>query len=151
MEFAITARSRADDSYYISAWGQTMLATYGWVILGAIFGAVSRFFFTHLSSEISKHHGFPYGTLFVNVTGSLLAGFVLAYTTSNGSNDRWRLLLVVGFCGAYTTFSGYAFETMAYLREARYGLMLLNVAANNISCFVSVIGGIFIANAVSRR
>ena len=118
-----------------------MARTYLIVAIGAIFGATSRFFFTHISSELSSHHGFPYGTLFVNVLGSLFAGYVLEHTPG----DNWRLFLVVGFCGAFTTFSTFAWETIAYVREGHYGLATLNVVGNNLLCLGSIVAGVFIA------
>ena len=67
---------------------------------------------------------FPYGTLFINVTGSLIVGFFMIWTTERVLVDpRWRLLVVVGFCGAFTTFSSYAFETMAYFEQGQWLLM----------------------------
>ena len=79
--------------------------------LGAVLGAIARFTVTHFSSELSHHHRFPYGTLAVNIVGSFLAGFVLAYTQRNGHDDIVRIALVTGFCGAFTTFSAFAYET----------------------------------------
>ncbi len=53
------------------------------VAVGAIFGALARFLITHLSSELSHHHGFPYGTLAVNVVGCLIVGYVLTWTSDH--------------------------------------------------------------------
>ena len=110
------------------------------VAAGAVLGACARFFFTHLSSELSHHHGFPYGTLFVNVLGSLLAGFFLA-STQPEADSRSRLLVIVGFCGAFTTFSTFAFESMDYFQAGAYGRMALNVALNNVLCLAGILGG----------
>lgn len=118
-----------------------MPRTYLLIALGAILGACARFFCTHLSSQLSDHHGFPYGTLFVNVAGSLVAGYVLEYTPG----DNWRLFLVVGFCGAFTTFSTFAWETVDYLRQGQYGLATINAVANNLLCLASVVAGVFVA------
>jgi CrcB protein len=115
---------------------------YLWISIGAVLGACARFAVTHYSSTKTAHHGFPYGTLFVNVTGSLLAGFVLAYAAGRVPLDsRWRLLLVTGFCGAYTTFSAFAFETMGYAQEGRWGLFALNFLLNNGLCLAAVMVG----------
>ena len=86
---------------------------YLWIALGAVVGASARYF---LSSHIARlfSSSFPYGTLLINITGSLLLGFFLVWTSERVLIDpRWRLLIAIGFCGSYTTFSSYAFETFA--------------------------------------
>jgi CrcB protein len=115
------------------------------ISLGAIFGALARFAITHLSSELSHHHGFPYGTLIVNVTGSFLAGFVLAYTHRNGHDDLVRIALVTGFCGAYTTFSAFAYETVDYLRQGATLTVVINIVANNVLSLGAAVGGLLLA------
>src|SRR4051812_2150372 len=99
--------------------GVTMLQNIFAISVGAIFGALARFAITHFSSEISYHHGFPYGTIIVNVLGSFLAGFVLAFTHRNVHDDIIRLALVTGFCGAFTTFSAFAYESVDYLHQGQ--------------------------------
>ncbi len=86
------------------------------ISLGAIVGANARYF---LSRFAVKELGpvFPYGTLIINVLGSMVVGFFVIWTTERVLADpRWRLLVVVGFCGSFTTFSSYAFESMSFLR-----------------------------------
>src|SRR5687767_10186517 len=87
--------------------GEKMLQSILLVAAGASIGAVARFLFTHFSSEISHHHGFPYGTLLVNILGSFLVGYILSWSADHG-HDRWRLLAATGFCGGFTTFSAFA-------------------------------------------
>jgi CrcB protein len=118
-----------------------MLENILYVAAGAIVGALARFFVTHLSSELSNHHGFPYGTLAVNVVGSFIVGYVLTWTADH-DHDRWRLLMATGFCGAFTTFSAFAYESMAYWHEGRHALFILNVAVNNALCLAAVTLGI---------
>ena len=111
------------------------------VAAGAIVGAILRFLITHLSSTLSHHHGFPYGTLVVNVVGCVLVGYILTWTADH-EHDRWRLLMATGFCGAFTTFSAFAYESMAYWHEGRFGTFALNIAANNVLCLLATIAGI---------
>ncbi len=88
-----------------------------WVGLGGFLGANARYL---LGGFISERWGavFPYGTFVINITGSFILGFFMAY-----AQDRpWvepgaRLLFAVGFVGAYTTFSTFEYETMRLLQE----------------------------------
>ena len=114
--------------------------------IGAIFGAILRFLITHYSSELSHHHGFPYGTLLVNVLGSLLVGYVLTWSADH-EHDYWRLFAATGFCGAFTTFSAFAYESLAYWHEGRIGAFLVNLMLNNVLCVLAVAAGIRLHNA----
>src|ERR1700736_2403623 len=118
-----------------------MLASLLWGALGAIFGALARFLVTHFSSELSHHHGFPYGTLAVNVVGCVIVGYVLTWTADH-EHGPWRLLMATGFCGAFTTFSAFAYENMAYWHKGRIGHFLLNLMLTNVLCMFSVMLGI---------
>jgi CrcB protein len=114
--------------------------------IGAVLGALGRFAITHFSSELSHHHGFPYGTLIVNFTGSFLAGFVLAYTARNAHDDVVRIALVTGFCGAYTTFSAFAFESVEYLLKGALVLLVANIVLNNVLALGAALAGIALAH-----
>lgn len=117
-----------------------------YVAIGAIVGALARFFITNLSSKLSHHHGFPYGTLIVNVIGCFIVGYVLTLT-ANHAQDHWRLLAATGFCGAFTTFSAFAYESLAYWHDGRVGTFLLNIGLNNILCLLAVGLGVWLHNA----
>ena len=119
-----------------------MLENLLYVTLGAILGGILRFLITHYSFEFSQNHGFPYGTLIVNVLGCLLVGYILTWSADH-SHDRWRLFAATGFCGAFTTFSAFAYESMAYWQEGRPLLFALNLLLNNLLCLMAVVGGIY--------
>jgi CrcB protein len=92
---------------------------------------------------------FPYGTLIINVSGSFILGFFLIWTAERVLVDpRWRLLVAVGFCGGFTTFSSYAFETVAYFEQGQWLLMTTNVLANNLLCLGGALAGMALARVL---
>jgi CrcB protein len=121
---------------------------YLWIAVGAVVGASARYF---LSGLIARNFSttFPYSTLLINMTGSLVLGFFLVYSTDRVLLDpRWRLLVAVGFCGSYTTFSSYAFESFALLEQGQWLLVGLNALASNVLCLVAVLAGAALARGL---
>src|SRR5260370_36573557 len=81
------------------------LANYFWIALGAVVGASARYFLNTLIAR-NFSSAFPYGTLLINITGSLVLGFFLVFSIERSLLDpRCCLLLAIGFCGSYTPFS----------------------------------------------
>ena len=118
------------------------------ISIGAILGANARWIISRHAARILGPT-FPYGTLFINVTGSFVVGFFMIWATQRVLVDpRWRLLIVVGFCGAFTTFSSFAFETMAYFEQGQWLLMFTNFASNNLLCLGAAMAGMALARAV---
>lgn len=118
------------------------------ISLGAIAGANARYL---LSRYAAKTLGafFPCGTLIINVVGSLVVGFFVIWTSERVLADpRWRLLVVVGFCGAFTTFSSYAFESMAYFEQGQWLLMATNIVSNNLLCLAAALAGMALARVL---
>ena len=118
------------------------------ISVAAILGANLRYM---LGRAAAREFGpvFPYGTLIINVLGSFIVGLFVIWTTQRVLADpRWRLLVVVGFCGSFTTFSGYAFETMAFFEQGQWGLMLANIFSNNLLCLAAVLAGMALARAL---
>src|SRR6266852_5541364 len=118
------------------------------ISLGAIVGANARYFISRYAAQVLGPV-FPYGTLIINVVGSLIVGFFVIWTSERVLIDpRWRLLVVVGFCGAFTTFSSYAFESMAYFEQGQWALMVANVLSNNLLCLGAVLVGMALARVL---
>ena len=118
---------------------------YLWIALGAIVGASARYFLSGYAAKIFLS-AFPYGTLIVNISGSLVLGFFLIWTGERVLVDpRWRLLIAIGFCGSYTTFSSYAFESFALLEQGQWLGLAVNVVASNTLCLAAVIAGAALA------
>jgi len=126
----------------------TPLSNYLWIALGAIVGASARYFLSLLISR-NLASAFPYATLFINITGSLILGFFLIFSTERALLDpRWRLLIAVGFCGSYTTFSSYAFESFALLEQGQWLMSGINILGSNVLCLAAVLAGAALARGL---
>ena len=118
------------------------------ICLGAMVGANARYFISRYAAQLLGPV-FPYGTLFINVVGSLIVGFFVVWTSERVLVDpRWRLLVVVGFCGSLTTFSSYGFETMAYFERGQWLLTLTNIVTNNLLCLAGAGAGMALAKVL---
>ena len=118
------------------------------ISLGAIVGANLRYWMSRSAVRLLGPV-FPYGTLSINVLGSFVLGFFLVWTSERVLVDpRWRLLIAVGFCGGYTTFSSYAYETMAFFEQGQWTLMAMNFLANNLLACAAVVGGMALARVL---
>lgn len=118
---------------------------YLWICLGAVVGASLRYFVGgFVAKEIPAT--FPYGTLLINITGSFILGFFLIWIGERVLVDpHWRLLVAIGFCGSYTTFSSYAFETFALGEQGQWLLFGLNLVLSNLFCLAAVLAGAVLA------
>ena len=115
------------------------------VAVGGAAGAVGRFLVYRVSAA---HLGaaFPYGTLIVNVVGSLILGIVAGLSASRmGLPPAIQLAAGVGFCGAFTTFSTFAVDT---LNRESLGMGLLNVTLNNVLSIAAAAIGLYLTTTV---
>lgn len=118
------------------------------ISLGAIVGANLRYFLALYVFRLTGSD-FPLGTLVINMTASFLLGLFLIWTTERVLADpRWRVFFAVGFCGGYSTYSSYAFETFALFEKGQFGLAALNFAATNAVCFIAVALGAVLARSL---
>ena len=118
------------------------------ISVAAIVGANLRYLLSRLAAR-ELGPVFPYGTPFINIVGSFIVGFFVIWTTQRVLLDpRWRLLVVIGFCGSFTTFSSYAFETMAYFEQGQWGLMFANILSSNLLCLGGALAGMALARAL---
>ena len=114
--------------------------------IGGFIGANVRYWVAGWAIE---HFGrlFPWGTLIINFTGSALLGVFLAWAGNRSTLDpRVRLLVAVGFFGAYTTFSTYANETVTLLQAGDWAGVLGNVLGSNLLCILGAIVGVAIGS-----
>lgn len=116
------------------------------VSLGAALGGSLRYW---LSNYVYKFlpATFPFGTLIINALGSFILGFVMFYFNEREMiGHQTRLFLTVGFCGGFTTFSTFSFETVNLLKDAQYLSAALNVCLSMLLC----LGGVFLAYIISK-
>jgi CrcB protein len=114
-------------------------------IAGAL-GTLSRYGLSGLTQRLTGA-GFPYGTLLVNVLGSLLIGFLMQLGLSTDIIPRsLRIAATIGFMGAFTTFSTFSYETVRYLQDGAWLLASLNIVANLALCLT----GTFIGLALGK-
>jgi CrcB protein len=127
--------------------GVLFVQTFLLISAGAIAGANLRYVIGQSVARFAP--GLPYGTLLINISGSFLLGFFMIWTTERVLADpRWRLLIAVGFCGGYTTFSSYAYETLALFEQGHWALSALNIAATNILCLIAALAGAMLARTI---
>lgn len=113
------------------------------VALGGGLGAALRYSVgLWLASKLGPN--FPWGTFFVNVTGSFVIGVVLAMVASGQLSSEARLFLAVGLMGGYTTFSSYSYETLTMVSEGRIFPALVNVFGQLALGFVAVYVGVVV-------
>jgi len=100
--------------------------------IGGILGANARYL---VSVWAARRIGasFPYGTMIVNLSGSFVLGIMATAIVGRVvSEPEVRLLVSVGFLGAYTTFSTFAFESVSLIRRRAYALATVNVLASTV-------------------
>ena len=119
-----------------------------WVGIGGALGSIARYLVAY-AIEWRQPTGFPYATLLVNTSGSLVLGFLMNYwIASNTLSAELRLLLTVGFCGGYTTFSSFGYETVRLLEAGNYRSAILNVVFNVGLSLAATFGGFAIARSI---
>ena len=118
------------------------------VASGAAMGGLARYY---LAGIIQQHAGpdFPVGTLVINITGSFILGFIMRYALQSGAvSPEMRALLTTGFCGGYTTFSTFSYETALLLEDGAYGRAALYVGASVLISLLGTILGFVAAQRV---
>lgn len=127
---------------------KALLSEVLWIGLGGFLGANARYLVNRAALSWLGP-GYPYGTLAVNFSGSLLLGFFLVWTTERVLADyHLRLLIAIGFCGAYTTFSSFSFETLKLFEQGHYWLAASNFLSNNLLALAGAIGGAALARSL---
>lgn len=137
-------------SWWSAAWIASTL--YASVALGSVIGGVLRYLASVL---VSDHLGpdFPWGTLFVNVTGSFVIGFYAAVTGPDGrlrAGLRQRHFVMAGICGGYTTFSVFSLETFRLVQAGDLGMAGVNIGVSVVAWLAAVWVGHGLATRMNR-
>lgn len=116
------------------------------VAIGAALGGTSRYWISGLVQRLLPS-GFPAGTLVVNILASFILGFLIFFFESRSLlSPGVRLLLTTGFCGGFSTFSTFSYETVTLLRDSEYLYAGLNIGLN----IVLTLGAVILAYILSK-
>jgi CrcB protein len=124
---------------------------YLWIGLGSALGGMARYWCSGVMARLIGET-FPWGTLFVNVLGSLIIGFIATLTAPDGRlfiDATTRQFIMLGLLGGYTTFSSFSLQTLALLNDGEWLYAGFNIGASVIACLVAVWLGHLIAAHVN--
>jgi len=120
-----------------------------YIAIGGGAGAVSRFLLSGFINRTSNDV-FPWGTIIVNLIGSFLIGLFIELFSRTIVPDNLRSILLIGFLGAFTTFSTYALESINLLQGNEIKLFFQNILIHNILGLICVIFGIYVSRVVIK-
>jgi CrcB protein len=120
------------------------LVKYLVILIGGGTGSLARY---AAGAAITSRFGsrFPLGTMVINVTGSFLIGLIMTLLSERQPHPYWRMALVVGFLGGYTTFSSFEWETFSAVRSGGFWIGLSNVAGSVVLGYAAVWMGALLA------
>lgn len=108
---------------------------------GGASGTLLRYF-VYVFADKHLNNAMPWGTLFVNLTGSLAIGLLWGFFDRGGVPPAMRLFVFIGLLGSFTTFSTFAFDSVQLLNKAGAASLLLNVLLNNLGGLLLCYAGI---------
>jgi fluoride exporter len=128
------------------------MLTYFWVALGGAIGSVARLWLG-LKVTLLTGFGFPWGTILVNIIGSLVIGFFATLTGPSGRvvvPINAQAFVIVGLCGGFTTFSAFSLQTLELARDGRLLYAGANIVLSVVLCLTAVALGHWLAASFGR-
>ncbi len=123
------------------------------IMLGGALGSYLRYGVGKWIGSQPWSQGFPWGTIVINVSGSFILGMVavLVLERLSPEYEGWYLLLGTGFCGGFTTFSTFEWETYKLVRDGSWALALGNVVGSVVAGFLGVLVAVFLVGLIIPR
>jgi CrcB protein len=117
--------------------------------IGGFIGANARFIVAQWAAQ-RWGTAFPYGTFIINITGCFILGLFATLMLRFAWNDNWRLLIAIGFVGAYTTFSTFEYDTLQLAAQNQWSRALVNILGSVLLGFIAAYLGVAVARLVAR-
>lgn len=128
------------------------MLTYAWIAAGGAIGTIARYWI-NLMFTARFGEALPWGTIFINISGSFIIGLFAALTETGGRlpvPPEIRNFMLVGLCGGYTTFSSFSLQTLALIQTGEPGRALANVLLSVTVCILAVWLGFSLPDAFGR-
>ncbi len=123
------------------------------IILGGALGTYLRYMIGRWFHQQPWTQGFPWGTLVINVIGSFILGAAATFILERLSSEHhhWFLIIGAGFCGGFTTFSAFEWETYHLIRESHYWSALAYVLGSVVAGFIGLLLGILLVSLLVAK
>lgn len=108
---------------------------------GSFIGGIFRYL-TSVTIQDKISGTFPFGIFWVNIIGCFIVGILFSLSEKGNLDYTWRLFLVTGFCGGFTTFSSFSIDTLSLLRDGQYLPGFLYLAGTVFSGLIATFAGI---------
>jgi fluoride exporter len=127
------------------------MLSYVWIAIGSALGGMARYGCSGLAARLIGET-FPWGTIIVNVLGSLIIGFFATLTGPDGrifADTLTRQFVMIGFCGGYTTFSSLSLQTLNLVQDGEWWQAGVYIALSVITCLAAVWAGYALAASIN--
>jgi len=127
------------------------MQNYIWVAIGGALGTTGRYWLSGLVARLIGET-FPWGTLLINVTGSILIGFFATLTGPDGRvfvGSTGRQFVMIGICGGYTTFSSFSLQTLNLMNDSEWFYAAANILLSVALCLIGVWAGYMLASTLN--